>query len=388
VSKRAEVPNVGRVRELRVPALAIKQGRGRDLFCFAVDGKVLPTFATVSRIHRDESFSISGYQRPEIAKHIASIRKYIESPDAMIPNALVIAFDKRVKFVPTDGRVARTGMRVGHLIIPLVDLRNGNTRPGWVVDGQQRYAALRDADIRTFPIYATAFISDSDAEQRSQFILVNSTKPLPKGLIHELLPSTTGLLPVSLQLRKFSATLVERLNYDSHSPLQHMIHTPTTPDGVIKDNSLLRMIENSLSDGALYKLRTPRLSKKNTHAALKILKDYWSAVERTFPDAWGVSPRRSRLMHGVGIVSLGFLMDATADRFSSNGETTVIGFEAELAKVKDVCHWTEGFWDFGNETKRKWNDLQNTPRDIQLLTDFLLRSYRFGTPRKGSKRHH
>ena len=49
------------------------------------------------------------------------------------------------------------------------------------MDGQQRCAAIRDAKVDRFPICVTAFITDSDIEQRSQFILVNSTKPLPKG---------------------------------------------------------------------------------------------------------------------------------------------------------------------------------------------------------------
>ena len=42
---------------------------------------------------------------------------------------------------------------------------------------------------------AVGFIAKDEAEQRSQFILVNNTKPLPKGLIHELLPDSTGHLP-------------------------------------------------------------------------------------------------------------------------------------------------------------------------------------------------
>ena len=36
-----------------------------------------------------------------------------------------------------------------------------------------------------------------------------------------------------------------------------MIRTPTMPEGKIKDNSILKMLENSLSDGALYGFRDP-----------------------------------------------------------------------------------------------------------------------------------
>ncbi len=46
-----------------------------------------------------------------------------------------------------------------------------------------------------FPVAAVGFIAKDEAEQRSQFILVNNTKPLPEQLIYELLPDSTGHLP-------------------------------------------------------------------------------------------------------------------------------------------------------------------------------------------------
>src|SRR5260370_17428226 len=164
----------------------------------------------------------------------------------------------------------------------------------------------------------TAFITDSDEEQRAQFILVNSTKPLPKGLIYELLPSTTGTLPIPLQQRQFPAHLLYRLNYIFRSPLYRMIRTPTTPEGIIKDNSILKLLENSLSDGALYRFRDPLTGRGDEAEMLSLLMDFWSAVRDVFAEAWNQPPRRSRLMHGVGIVSLGFLMDAIFDGYTRN----------------------------------------------------------------------
>jgi DGQHR domain-containing protein len=370
----AATPRYG--QELRLPALQVRQGPNRILYSFAVEGKQLPRFATVSRIHRDDTAGVQGYQRPEVLSHITSIRKYLESEDPMIPNAIVIAFDKRVVFEPTGRADGHT--QPGTFVIPLDPDCPDEEKPGWVVDGQQRCAAIREARVRSFPICVTAFITDSDAEQRSQFILVNSTKPLPKGLIHELLPSTVGALPTALQLRRFPAMLLERLNYDVDSPLQHLIQTPTTPQGVIKDNSILRMLENSLSDGALYRYRY-RDGDGDGDVMLALLKDFWTAVQDAFPDAWAQPPRRSRLMHGVGIASMGFLMDAITDRYSHLRVPTVDDFGYDLDEVAGLCRWTEGTWTFGYDHRRKWNDLQNTPRDIQLLTNYLLGEYRART---------
>lgn len=361
---------------LQVPALEVSQGNGRTLYSFAVDGKQLPSIATISRLRRDDDSNIQGYQRPEVLSHIAAIRRYIESETPMIPNALVIAFDKRVTFTPLPGAVRTDYACPGLLSIPLVDDTSSDDKPGWIVDGQQRSAAIREARVSSFPICVTAFITDSDDEQRSQFILVNSAKPLPKGLIYELLPATTGTLPIPLQLRKFPALLLRRLNCEVRSPLYRLIRTPTMPDGKIKDNSVLKMLENSLSDGALYRFRDLETNEGNDDAMMNLLIDFWSAVRETFPDAWDKPPRQSRLMHGVGIVSMGFLMDAIFDRYNRKRYPTKADFEADLREIADVCRWTAGYWDFGPGAQRKWNELQNTSRDIQLLTSYLLYQYK------------
>ncbi len=42
----------------------------------------------------------------------------------------------------------------------------------------------------------------------------------------------------------------------------------------------------------------------------------------------------------------------------------------------DVCRWTDGYWDFGPGQKRRWNEIQNTGKDIQLLSNYLLVQYK------------
>ena len=81
-------------------------------------------------------------------------------------------------------------------------------------------------------------------------------------------------------------------------------------------------------------------------------------------------------MHGVGIVSMGFVMDAIAERYLSERLPTTADFRADLVPLKDACRWTTGSWDFGPGMQRRWNELQNTPKDIILLGDYLLEQYR------------
>jgi hypothetical protein len=230
--------------------------------------------------------------------------------------------------------------------------------------------------ISKFPICITAFITRSAKEQREQFILVNSTKPLPKGLIYELLPTTEARLPSSLEKRRYPAYLLNCLNRDEDSPLRGLIQTPTTPEGKIKDNSILKMLDYSLSDGVLYAVRSNAGEADPGVAMLNVLKSFWAAVADVFPEAWAHPPRRSRLMHGAGVVSMGFLMDAIADRYRRTGLPTREQFASNLKPLRPVCRWTTGEWQFGKRTRRRWNDIQNTPKDIELLVDYLLSEYR------------
>lgn len=361
---------------LHFPALEIVQGPDRTLYSFAVDGKLLSQLTTVSRVHRAAQAAIAGYQRPEVLSHIAEIRAYLESERPMIPNAVVVAFDRRVSFEPLKGAPASPFARHGTLVVPFDPALPEEDRPGWVVDGQQRIAAIREAGVESFPICVVAFVTDDDHEQREQFILVNSTKPLPKGLIYELLPNTKAKLPSLLQQRRFPAYLLDRLNHDETSPLYGLIRTPTVIDGLIKDNSILKMLENSLSDGILYRFRGTNGTDGDAGAMLEVLRSFWSAVADVFDDAWGISPRKSRLMHGAGIVSIGFVMDAIADRYRKSGVPTKDQFAEDLKPLRDACRWTDGYWDFGPGMQRKWNEIQNTHRDIQILANYLLVQYK------------
>ena len=174
-----------------------------------------------------------------------------------MPNALVIAFDSRVRFEPArricHGRISA----VGTVVIPLPWPRVRTRRAGWSTASSVRLRSATHA-LTEFPIPVVGFVTDDLAEQRAQFILVNNTKPLPKGLIHELLPATDGALPVALLRKRYPSKLLAALNLTPGSPMYEAIRTPTMPEGRIRDNSVLKMIENSITDGALYRFRDPR----------------------------------------------------------------------------------------------------------------------------------
>ena len=362
---------------LCVPALKIRQGEGRDIFSLAIDGKKISQIASISRINREDN-ELKGYQRPEVQSHIKEIQRYIESSNPIIPNPIIIAFNESVLFEPISDSSS-----FGYLKIPLF---SEGKKAGFIVDGQQRTAALRDADVDNFMMPVSAFIAHTDEEQREQFMLVNSTKPLPKTLLNELAPYTLGRLPSDLQAKKFPSMLTQSMNFED-GPLKGLIKTATNPGGVIADTSIIKMIDASLKEGALYRFRDPKTGTGDAISMLQLLNNFWSAVRVVFADDWSKKPRYSRLLHGVGILSLGSLMDHMDEQHlifkSVKNWEPVPGVEfyiEQLNFVKDNCYWSSGAWDFGVDVDgisitRKWNQLQNISKDISFLSDYLVNVY-------------
>jgi DGQHR domain-containing protein len=296
----------------------------------------------------------------------------------MLPNAIVLAFTDQVYFESSsqacgDGTVAYS--QPGELVIPVDEACDDADKPAWLVDGQQRTAAIRDADLAEFPVAAVGFIATGEQEQRSQFILVNSTKPLPAGLIHELLPETTGELPARYARRRLPASLMARLNTAEDSPFRGAIATPTTPGGYIKDNSVLKMIENSLYEGALYQYRDPRTGEGNEELMLRHLTTFWGQVRERWLAAWELPPRKSRLTHGVGIQALGYIMDMLTSE-QAVSQISVDEIDRSLDVLEQVTAWTEGNWLLSPGDERRWNGLQNTPNDVRKLTNLFVQSLR------------
>jgi DGQHR domain-containing protein len=360
--------------EIRLPALRIRQGE-QFIYTFGIDGKRIQDFTTVSRVHRDD-IELHGYQRPEVLSHIRAIRRYLESDGAMLPNAIVLAFDERVTFEPVRSKSLVDYVAIGHLVIPVDESLPEEAKPAWLVDGQQRSAAIRDAELAEFAVAAVGFIARGEAEQRSQFILVNNTKPLPKGLIHELLPDTKGQLPTTYARKQLPAQILARLNFGDRAagePFAARIATPTMADGYIKGNSVLKMVENSLYDGALYQYRDPEDGTGDIDQMVLHLNYFWTIVQMRFPEAWELPPTKSRLTHGAGIQAMGYVMDALTDGIPTL-KLSRLKLEAKVAELREHCAWTSGTWDFGPDQTRRWNGIQNTPNDVRLLTSHLLRA--------------
>nr|WP_245289756.1 DGQHR domain-containing protein DpdB [Bradyrhizobium sp. CCH5-A9] len=328
-----------------------KQSDEHTVLSFAARAADVLRFASIDRIGRNAQGELSGFQRPQVAAHIREIRDYLEKPNAVLPNPIVVAFTDRVEVEHLDSGLVRLS----------IDMSAGV--PGLVVDGQQRLSALAEVD-RDFQIFVSVLICRDEAELRRQFVLINNTKPLPKSLIYELLP-TVDDLPPRLSRRSMAADITARLNFEN-TALRGYIKQHTAPDGIIADTVMQKIIMESLTNGVMRELVQ---GPKGAARCMRIVSNFFEAVKTTFPDAWhGHTPATSRLLHGAGIQALGDVLEALAQR---NKARSVEEFREGIDCLKGKTAWTAGQWNFNDEVRR-WNSIQNVNRDVALLKHYLV----------------
>lgn len=355
-------------------ALRITQGSKAPVYLFSLTAKEILQVAEISRVGRGDHSELIGYQRPEVRQHVKEITDYLDGDDVLFPNPIIIALPSTVKWTSSRGPHVSDGISTsGTIEIPL-----GRTTPGWIVDGQQRALALSRARRQDFPVPVNAFIADSVDVQRDQFLRINNTKPLPRGLVTELLPKVSSPLPPRLSLRQLPSALCDLLNAKDDSPFQGLIKRASTSNAsrkaaVVTDTNLVAAIQESLQPaGCLFPYRNLSSGETDSTRIWLTLVTYWTAVRDTFPEAWGKPPAKSRLMHSAGIRAMGRLMDRVMSMIDPSQPEADEAVRKDLALLSPCCHWTDGRWE---ELRMNWDEVQNVPRHINELSNYLIRTY-------------
>jgi DGQHR domain-containing protein len=357
---------------LAIRALKTQQKEGVDTFAFFLPGSKIVEIADISRIERGDDHQLKGFQRKGIKNHVQSIVEYLDQGGVIFPNAIILSFGSEVEFKQSRGQTPKgisDVSAIGTLHIPILE---EGKRAAWIVDGQQRSLALSKSRNKNLPVPVVAFVSPDIDLQREQFILVNKAKPLPSRLISELLPEVGTMLPRDLTVRKLPSELCNLLSRDPNSPFHGLISRYS--DGkkaVVTDTGIEKAIQKNLRPpiGALNQYKGIGQEPSDTDSMYKTLVNYWSGVRDVFPEAWGLPPNKSRLMHSAGIRSMGILMDQIMLRADGTPDPQS-EVRASLQNIKPHCRWTQGIWD---GMGLKWNEIQSVDGHINRLADLLCR---------------
>lgn len=356
---------------IRIRALRTLQG-DNPVYSFFIDGHDIFRIADIQRIGRSDIGELKGFQRKTIQNHIAGIVEYLNQSDVLFPNAIILALDPIVEFKQSRGPVPEGVIQTadpGVLELPILP---EGSRAAWIVDGQQRSTALSKAQNVNIKVPVIGFHCKDGDTRRQQFILVNKAKPLPRRLIDELLPEIDAPMPSDLSPRRIPSELVNALANSPDSPFYGLIRRPSDPEGkkgIVIDTALVKVAETSLRNyGALALYKGAGRGVSDVNAMYQTMVAFWGAVRDAFPEAWGLPPTQSRLMHSAGIQALGVLMDRMVPRIQQDRNFQK-NIQRALERIKPDCSWTEGEWpSLGME----WNEIQSVPRHIRLLAEHLV----------------
>lgn len=361
--------------KLIVRALRTEQGEGIEVYSFFAPGDKITEIADISRVFRDETESLEGFQRKEIKNHVKQIVEYLDKGDVIFPNAIILAISPEVDFKQSRGQEPHGCTEVAKMGTLTIPIKEEGKRAAWIVDGQQRSLALAKTRNKNIAVPVVAFVAPDLETQRAQFILVNKAKPLPTRLINELLPEVDTFLPKDLSVRKIPSELCNILNIDPKSPFHKLIDREsfkgTDQQGFISDTAVMEVIKKSLYNplGALSPFKGFGDTPADLDGMYETLILFWNQVKTVFTKAWGLPPTKSRLMHGTGIKAMGILMDRIMARTPPNQDPKEEICRALKAIAPD-CAWTSGSWvGLG----LKWNEVQNVSSHIRALSDYLVK---------------
>jgi DGQHR domain-containing protein len=372
---------MARRTKLRRRALRVHQHPKHPLYLFTLTGDELLQVSEILHASRNHLGQLMGYQRPEARRHIRNIAQYLDGDSVLFPNPIILAFSSEVRFRAEPDQLSDGHGISGHLHIPLP--RDGKPKPAWVVDGQQRMMAIAMSKRRNSLIVpVNAFIANDLAVQREQFIRVNSSKPLPRRLISELLPHVDAQLPEKLSLSRVPSAICDVLNQDPQSPFFGLIWRPSMSAAarrraVVTDSSVLHMLEESMNtpSGCLFPYRNLATGSADIQDMLRVLLTYWTAVRDVWPNAWGLPSSESRLMHGAGLRGMGRVMDRLMPSIDADSSRAPAQARRQLHRLRPVARWTEGRWE---DLDLQWNEVQNTPSHVGRLSRLLVRAYMEG----------
>jgi DGQHR domain-containing protein len=366
-----ETPNSDKIV---VRAVRTKQGAGVDVYAFFLPGAMILEAAEITRVQRDESSALHGFQRPEIRAHVRQISEFLDHGPVLFPNAIILALSPEVEFRASRGPDPTGSLDIAQAGTLTIPLRPQGQKAAWIVDGQQRSLALARTKNRDVVVPVIGFVSADIDTHREQFILVNKAKPLPARLINELLPETSAYLPRDLSVRRIPSELVNLLNRNQGSPFRGLVRRISDGEearGVVVDSALMNVIKNSLNSplGALSPYKGGGGALADLDSMYQHFVVFWQAAKEAFPEAWGLAPTRSRLMHSAGIQAMGYLMDRLITRTQDSSDQRK-EISAALRRIRPRCAWTQGTWE---GLGLGWDEIQSVPRHIRGLADLLIR---------------
>ena len=226
-----------------------------------------------------------GYQRPFNERHSQDFRRYIKEADSStIPLTLNLRPHAEGKWRILELKDGRIRLEIA------VDAGKIMAQ----VDCQHRLGNLCDLSI---PLPFMCFIGLSEREEMEVFSVINSKA---KGLSTSLLDYHEAQLAESLAQERPELFIALQLNSIEESPWFRRLNLGGKTTSGLKRVASLRMMQKAVSN---FLRATSILSAHSVDDAVRVVLDFWCAVEAVLPKEWA-EPRRHMLTKGIGLYAL------------------------------------------------------------------------------------
>lgn len=237
----------------------IKQTSGPEIAVMVFDAYTLRDLATVSRLADEEQ----GYQRIINNRKLAAIKRYVESPGAVLPTGIVLATGDKAGYIVIEDRKAINGS--DKMWAAKIKVKQaGDYKPFLVIDGQHRLFGITSSKLSPYPVPATVLLDAPKIVQMANFEVINNKATRIqsahlnelRALMFDITPSdTTDLNDLLGQLgakNLSSSSLVSELN-GSGMVFEGILDFPSNQKaGFVSSTTLVQCIERSREGGFLH----------------------------------------------------------------------------------------------------------------------------------------
>jgi DNA sulfur modification protein DndB len=352
---------------LKFDCFILKQTEGPEIAVLAIDAYRLREIATVSRIADERT----GYQRFLNNRKVAAIKRYVETPNAVLPTSIVLATGETGGMVKVVNRKLLDSS--GQICSAQLLVKQGsNYKPLLVIDGQHRLFGITLSSVVPYPVPVTILIGASKLVQMAHFEIINNkatriaTSHLNelRALMYDLSPkdkedldsllSQLGVTSLS------SAGLVSELNGDG-MVFEGILDFPSNKKaGFVSSNTLVHAVEKSRERGFLAYIE----EDDNDH--LTAYNSMWQGIKNKFSRRWKLetdlfknfanekqkkSEARAslKLLHSGSLAVLGEIADKELASSSYRSKwLTKPQQMGELVQKEIFANLPENFWDDAN----------------------------------------
>lgn len=328
------------MKYIKLNYIEIKQNIGTFFLC-KMTPEQLYSIANndLSRYSNTET----GIQRDLSKARTKDIENYLKNIDATFPNTIIICVSNNpassdpVYILDADKKILN--------ILPERGVAN-------ILDGQHRLSGLPRNNTE-FELPVAVFLDLSLGEQAKIFSKINSTQTkVPLDLVYDLFGMTEDR-----SVEKSAYAVVKTLNNDLESPWYGKIKTLTIRSGDIAQGSFAKYIDKELISNG--KLLENLYKEDRDKDLLMMLKNFFSAIKKVFPNEWENQDSTYILTKTTGFVGcMAFFKDLVKIAREQKTGITVEFCESKVKPSKELFNeLTSNNYESGAKGQNKIRDI-------------------------------